>query len=155
MPPKVLSLSLDLCSRDFVSLKTGPVGVFAMFKVEDGAVKTGVPDVPQEKPVAHFQILDSAEIMDKYRKYEADYTHRLMAKYFSKKNLYGVYAQLACLQFLNLIWIDYPFIGDVFDERLRMGDETIMSSRWPSTQSFADPVKGFEEQGNVGSTSEG
>ncbi|KAJ9140598.1 hypothetical protein P3X46_031229 [Hevea brasiliensis] len=104
-------------------------------KVEDGAVKTGVPDVPQEKPdVAHFQILDSAEIMDKYRKYEADYTHRLMAKYFSKKNLYG---------------------GDVFDERLRMGDETIMSSRWPSTQSFADPVKGFEEQGNVGSTSEG
>ncbi|KAG8639015.1 uncharacterized protein LOC110630819 [Manihot esculenta] len=103
-------------------------------KVEDGAVKNGVPDVLQVKPeLAHFQILDSVENMDKYRRYEADYTHRLMAKYFSKKNFCG---------------------GDVFDERMRMGDETIMSSRWPCTRSFADPVKGFEEQSHDGSTSE-
>lgn len=35
------------------------------------------------------RILDSVENMDKYRRYEADYTHRLMAKYFSKKNFCG------------------------------------------------------------------
>ncbi|XP_012080458.1 uncharacterized protein LOC105640683 isoform X2 [Jatropha curcas] len=59
-------------------------------KVEDGAAKNGVADVLHENPdLAHFQILDSVENMDKYRKYEADYTSRLMAKYFSKKNFYG------------------------------------------------------------------
>ena len=33
--------------------------------------------------------LDSANYIEKFKKYEADYTNRLMAKYFSKKNLYG------------------------------------------------------------------
>lgn len=31
---------------------------------------------------------DAGDI-EKYRKYEADYTQRLMAKYFSKKTIYG------------------------------------------------------------------
>lgn len=33
--------------------------------------------------------LDSTEYIERFKKYEADYTCRLMAKYFSKKNLYG------------------------------------------------------------------
>jgi hypothetical protein len=31
----------------------------------------------------------NADYIEKFKKYEADYTCRLMAKYFSKKNLYG------------------------------------------------------------------
>lgn len=33
--------------------------------------------------------LDSKEYAERFKKYEADYTCRLMAKYFSKKTLYG------------------------------------------------------------------
>lgn len=32
---------------------------------------------------------DNFNSIEKYKKYEADYAQRLMAKYFSKKNLYG------------------------------------------------------------------
>ncbi|KAJ6418441.1 hypothetical protein OIU84_001745 [Salix udensis] len=80
----------------------------------------------------HTKILDSVEYVDKCKKYEADYTQRLIAKYFSKKDLYG---------------------GNIFDEKMTIDNETIMSSRWPCTLSFADPVKSFEEQSNTGSTS--
>ncbi|KAF9671456.1 hypothetical protein SADUNF_Sadunf12G0049700 [Salix dunnii] len=87
----------------------------------------------EEQPdISHFEILDSVEYVDKCKKYEADYTQRLMAKYFSKKDLYG---------------------GNIFDEKMTIDNETIMSSRWPCTLSFADPVKSFEEQSNTGSTS--
>lgn len=36
-----------------------------------------------------IRILKNADYMEKFQKYEADYTHRLMAKYFSKNNIYG------------------------------------------------------------------
>ncbi|XP_065879654.1 uncharacterized protein [Euphorbia lathyris] len=103
-------------------------------EVDDAATKNGVPDAPVEKlDLSHFRILDSTENMEKYKKYEAEYTRRLMGKYFSKKNLYG---------------------GNIFDDKMTIDGETIMSSRWPSTRTFADPVKCFEEQSVVGSTSE-
>ncbi|EEF47695.1 inactive protein tyrosine kinase pTKL isoform X1 [Ricinus communis] len=103
-------------------------------KVDDGDPKSSAPQVLDEMPhLTHFQILDSEENMDKYKKYEADYTRRLMAKYFSKQNLYG---------------------GNIFDEKMTIDDEIILSSKWPCTRSFADPMNGFEEQSNVGSTSE-
>ncbi|GMN61690.1 hypothetical protein TIFTF001_030780 [Ficus carica] len=75
---------------------------------------------------------DSSDIflanqIEKFKKYEADYTRRLMAKYFSKKNLYG---------------------GNVFDENTTIDDELIKSSRWPCTRSYADPVQAFEDQNN-------
>ncbi|XP_052293688.1 uncharacterized protein LOC102607376 isoform X2 [Citrus sinensis] len=70
--------------------------------------------------------------MEKFQKYEADYTHRLMAKYFSKNNIYG---------------------GNVFDDKTTIDDETIMSSRWPCIQTFADPMQGYEDQNISGSTS--
>ncbi|WCJ35783.1 hypothetical protein M5689_017017 [Euphorbia peplus] len=94
-------------------------------KVDDNAL----PDLD----LSHFRILGSAENMEKYRKYEAEYTRRLMGKYFSKKNLYG---------------------DNIFDGKMTIEGQTIMSSRWPSTRTFADPVKCFEEQSAVGSTSE-
>ncbi|XP_011008513.1 PREDICTED: proline-rich protein 11 [Populus euphratica] len=86
----------------------------------------------EQPDISHFEILDSVEYIDKCKKYEADYTQRLMAKYFSKKDLYG---------------------GNIFDEKMTIDNETIMSSKWPCTLSFADPVKSFEEQSNTGSTS--
>ncbi|KAF4346841.1 hypothetical protein CsatB_014571 [Cannabis sativa] len=61
---------------------------------------------------------------EKFKQYEADYTRRLMAKYFTKKDLYG---------------------GNIFDENITIDDELIKSSRGPCTRSYADPVKAFEE----------
>ncbi|KAK6250128.1 hypothetical protein SCA6_004133 [Theobroma cacao] len=80
-----------------------------------------------------FKVLDDPEQIEKYKKYEADYTRRLMAKYFSKKNFYG---------------------GNIFDEKTTIDSETILSSRWPCTRSFADPVHAFEDQTNGGSNSD-
>lgn len=88
----------------------------------------------EEKPdlASHFDALDSEDYVEKYQKYEADYTRRLMAKYFSKKNIYG---------------------GNIFEDKTIIDNETIMSSRWPATRSFADPAQSFEDQSTNGSTS--
>ncbi|MBA0621293.1 hypothetical protein Godav_006934 [Gossypium davidsonii] len=56
-----------------------------------------------------------------------------MAKYFSKKNFYG---------------------GNVFDEKTTIDGETILSSRWPCTRSFADPMNAFKDPNNGGSNAE-
>ncbi|XP_057951421.1 uncharacterized protein LOC131146104 isoform X6 [Malania oleifera] len=76
--------------------------------------------------------LDNADHVEKYNKYEADYVRRLQAKYFSRKNLYG---------------------GNIFDEKATIDGETIKSSRWPCTRSYADPVWGFEDLNSSSSTS--
>ncbi|EXB53965.1 hypothetical protein L484_022933 [Morus notabilis] len=73
----------------------------------------------------NFQYLYLANHIEKFKIYEADYARRLMAKYFSKKNLYG---------------------GNVFDENVTIDNELIKSSRWPCTRSYADSVKAFEDQ---------
>ncbi|XVF08874.1 hypothetical protein REPUB_Repub07fG0041800 [Reevesia pubescens] len=101
----------------------------------DTATENGTLNVDDQKPQIsdHFAVLDNPEYIEKYKKYEADYTHRLMAKYFSKKNFYG---------------------GNVFDDKTTIDSETILSSRWPCTRSFADPVHAFEDQSNGGSNSE-
>ncbi|GAV77768.1 hypothetical protein CFOL_v3_21238 [Cephalotus follicularis] len=94
----------------------------------------GAPNEMEQKPhiaMDHFAFLNSAEYVGKYKKYQSDYTRRLMAKYFTKKDLYG---------------------GMVFDEKSTVDDETIMSSRWPCPRSFADPVRAFEDQSSSGST---
>uniref|UniRef100_A0A9I9DE16 Uncharacterized protein n=1 Tax=Cucumis melo TaxID=3656 RepID=A0A9I9DE16_CUCME len=70
--------------------------------------------------------------IEKYQKYEADYAQRLMAKYFSKKNLYG---------------------GNIFEENTTVDNEIIKSSKWPCTRSFADPLQGFEDHRSSCSTS--
>ncbi|KAK9926188.1 hypothetical protein M0R45_023430 [Rubus argutus] len=87
------------------------------------------PDI--DKP-ASFDELHSMEHIEKFKKYEADYTRWLTAKYFSKKTLYG---------------------GNIFDENMTIQDEVIKSSRWPCTRSYADPVQGFEDQSSSCSTS--
>ncbi|KAL9314106.1 hypothetical protein ACSQ67_019558 [Phaseolus vulgaris] len=70
--------------------------------------------------------LDSPQCIERFRKYDNDYAHRLLAKYFSNKNLYG---------------------GNEFDVQIRVNDEIIKSSG-----SYADPVVGFEDQSSNGST---
>ncbi|KAJ0047796.1 hypothetical protein Pint_16322 [Pistacia integerrima] len=79
-----------------------------------------------------MMFLNSTDYIEKYQKYEADCSRRLMAKYFSKKNLYG---------------------GNIFEETMTINGETIKSSRWPCTRSFADPVQGFEDQSSCASSS--
>ncbi|KAL4363617.1 hypothetical protein GQ457_04G036240 [Hibiscus cannabinus] len=99
------------------------------------ANENGTLNVDEQKPQIddHFAILDDPEHIEKYKKYEADYTRRLLAKYFSNKNFYG---------------------GNIFDEKTTIDNETILSSRWPCTRSFADPVRAFEDPGNGGPVSE-
>ncbi|GMI67364.1 hypothetical protein like AT5G60840 [Hibiscus trionum] len=99
------------------------------------AIENGTFNVDEQKPqiADHFAILDDPEHIEKYKKYEADYTLRLLAKYFSNKNFYG---------------------GNIFDEKTTIDNETILSSRWPCTRSFADPLRAFEDPGNGGPVSE-
>ncbi|XP_030521880.1 uncharacterized protein LOC115734980 [Rhodamnia argentea] len=93
----------------------------------DADVGDSAGDAEDRKPDSTELSPDSNDAGDieKYRKYEADYTQRLMAKYFSKKTIYG---------------------GDIFDEKLTIDGEVIKSSRWPYTRSYADTVNSFEDQ---------
>lgn len=97
---------------------------------QDGAPSsiTGVTDTKFELLPDSLQDLETSEYIEKYRKYEADYTRRLKEKYFSKKNIYG---------------------GDIFEEKVIINGETIKSSRWPCTRSYADPVQFMEDQNNL------
>ncbi|TYH40052.1 hypothetical protein ES332_D12G219800v1 [Gossypium tomentosum] len=79
------------------------------------------------------RVLDNPENIEKYKKFEADYARRLVAKYFSKNNFYG---------------------GNVFYEKTTIDGETILSSRWPCTRSFADPMNAFKDLNNGGSNAE-
>ncbi|KAF8005772.1 hypothetical protein BT93_K0145 [Corymbia citriodora subsp. variegata] len=94
----------------------------------------GAGDAEDKKPDPNELSQDSNDAGDieKYRKYEADYTQRLMAKYFSKKTIYG---------------------GDIFEEELTIDGEVIKSSRWPYARSYADTVNSFEDQSCSGSAS--
>ncbi|KAM2076507.1 hypothetical protein COP2_040417 [Malus domestica] len=96
-------------------------------QVEAG-VNNGALDAEEKKPgiiSAYFDDLHSASHREKFKKYDADYSRWLTAKYFSKTNLYG---------------------GDIFDESVTIHDQVIKSSRWPCTLSYADPVQFLEEQ---------
>ncbi|KAB2000104.1 hypothetical protein ERO13_D12G187200v2 [Gossypium hirsutum] len=97
--------------------------------------ENGTLNVDDQKPqiANHFAVLDNPENIEKYKKFEADYARRLMAKYFSKNNFYG---------------------GNVFDEKTTIDGETILSSRWPCTRSFADPMNAFKDLNNGGSNAE-
>ncbi|XP_027901960.1 uncharacterized protein LOC114162314 [Vigna unguiculata] len=106
---------------------TSPTG-----KVE-AATNNGNCDVDDKKPnfTDGLDHLDSPQCIERFRKYDNDYAHRLVGKYFSNKNLYG---------------------GNVFDVQLRVKDEMINSSGLTCYRSYADPVVGFEDQSSNGST---
>ncbi|XAR51255.1 hypothetical protein NMG60_11005826 [Bertholletia excelsa] len=76
--------------------------------------------------------MNDEELNNKFSKYEADYTRRLMAKYFSDKDIYG---------------------GDIFDESIMLDGDTIKASRWHCAQSFADPVQFLKDKGGSSSPS--
>ncbi|OMO69976.1 hypothetical protein COLO4_28832 [Corchorus olitorius] len=128
-PPSPPSISASH-SESSATLPTAPISPQV-----DVAAGNGTLNVDDQKPQIpdHFAVLDNPEHIKKCRRYEADYTHRLMAKYFSKKNFYG---------------------GNIFDEKTTIDSETILSSRWPCTRSYADPLHAFEEQINGGSNSD-
>ncbi|XVF49875.1 hypothetical protein PTKIN_Ptkin04bG0051200 [Pterospermum kingtungense] len=130
-PPSPPSISASH-SESSATLPTAPVPPQPQV---DAATDNGTVNVDDQKPqiADHFAVLDDLESIEKFKKYEADYTRRLLAKYFSKKNFYG---------------------GNIFDEKTTIDSETILSSRWPCTRSFADPVHAFDDQGNGGSISE-
>ncbi|XP_022134661.1 uncharacterized protein LOC111006878 [Momordica charantia] len=94
----------------------------------------GLLDAEEKKPDLsdQFEDFDDFNSTEKFKKYEADYAQRLMAKYFSKKNLYG---------------------GNIFEEKTTIDDEIIKSSKWPCTRSYADPLRGFEDHRSSCSTS--
>ncbi|XP_004299268.1 PREDICTED: uncharacterized protein LOC101302358 [Fragaria vesca subsp. vesca] len=98
----------------------------------EAVITNGVLNNVDEKKPASFDDLHTADHIKKFKKYEADYTRWLTAKYFSNKTLYG---------------------GNIFDGNMTIQDEVIKSSRWPCTRSYADPVQGFEDQTGSCSTS--
>ncbi|XP_057951420.1 uncharacterized protein LOC131146104 isoform X5 [Malania oleifera] len=51
----------------------------------------------------------------------------------------------------NLTWLTH--FSNIFDEKATIDGETIKSSRWPCTRSYADPVWGFEDLNSSSSTS--
>ncbi|URD93374.1 hypothetical protein MUK42_00963 [Musa troglodytarum] len=77
--------------------------------------------------------IDAAEYEEKHQRYEALYSRRLRAKYFSKKALDG---------------------GDIYGDETTIDNEIIKSSRWPCTRSFADPIKYMEHQKQSSSEAE-
>ncbi|KAM7267211.1 hypothetical protein ACFE04_009377 [Oxalis oulophora] len=79
----------------------------------------------------HFEFLKSMDYIEKYKKYEADFTRRMMARYFTKKTIYG---------------------RNIFEVKTTVDDQVIMSSRWPGTRSYADPAVAFEDLTNGGSS---
>ncbi|RDX60931.1 hypothetical protein CR513_60886, partial [Mucuna pruriens] len=93
----------------------------------EAATDNGVSHVEDKKPdfTDGLDHLESAQCIERFRKYDDDYAHRLMAKYFSAKSFYG---------------------GNIFDVQMAVDEEIIKSSK-----SFADPVVGFEEQCSNGS----
>ncbi|KAH7519098.1 hypothetical protein ACOSP7_026057 [Xanthoceras sorbifolium] len=104
-------------------------------EADDVTTDNGVFDVSEKKAdvvPSHFQVLESKEYIEKFQKYEADYTRRLLSKYFSKNDVHG---------------------GNIFDEKTTIDGETIMSSRWPGTRSFADPLQVLEDQSSSNSSS--
>ena len=117
----------------------------------DGAAGNGMLDFLEKKPVVDngglsdvlevkpklqesSRDIDNPETINKFKKYEADYIRLLMGKYFSKKDPYG---------------------ANIYSQKLMVEDETIRSSRFPATRSYADPVQGFEDQsGNASPAAE-
>ncbi|KAL4383614.1 hypothetical protein GQ457_15G006370 [Hibiscus cannabinus] len=129
-PPSPPSISASF-SESSVTVATAPAPPLPQVDI---TAENGTLNVDDQKPpiMNHFAVLDSPENIEKYKKIEADYTRRLMAKYFSKQNFYG---------------------GNVFDEKTTIDSETILSSRWPCTRTFADPANALKDQSNGGSNS--
>ncbi|XP_047339025.1 uncharacterized protein LOC124942541 isoform X2 [Impatiens glandulifera] len=63
----------------------------ASLQHQDAAIDNGIRDALERKPllVDPFEDMNSEEYIERFSKYEADYTCRLMAKYFSDKDIYG------------------------------------------------------------------
>ncbi|KAL1291297.1 hypothetical protein HN51_059845 [Arachis hypogaea] len=100
----------------------------------ESATNNGVSHTEEKKLDLPDELdhLDSTECIERFRKYDAEYTRRLMAKYFSGKTVFGG--------------------NNIFDEQITIGDEIIKSSRLPCFRSYTDPVVGVEEQSSNGST---
>ncbi|CAJ1974891.1 unnamed protein product [Sphenostylis stenocarpa] len=99
----------------------------------EAASNNGICHVDDKKPnfTDGLDHLDSPQCIERFRKYDNEYAYRLVAKYFSNKNIYG---------------------GNIFDVQLRVNDELINSSGFACYRSYADPVVGYEDQSSNGST---
>ncbi|KAI0511659.1 hypothetical protein KFK09_012289 [Dendrobium nobile] len=136
-PPSPLQLpagaALSSPSRDAGTEGDAPV-VSSMASVSIQV--TGVKLESNElKPELADGFLDewNAENVEKLKKYEAAYSRRLKAKYFSMKTLNG---------------------EDIFDHETVVDNVIIKSSRWPCTRSFADPIQNMEDQKGFPSSTE-
>eukprot|EP00256_Glycine_max_P034867 XP_006581024.1 uncharacterized protein LOC100802968 isoform X2 [Glycine max] len=111
---------------------TSPNNQFFPPKLE-AVTNNGVSHVDDKKPnfTDGLDHLDSPQCIERFRKYDHDYAHRLLAKYFSNKNFNG---------------------GNIFDLEITVNDEIIKSSSLTCYRSYADPVVGFEDQSSNGST---
>ncbi|EMS47334.1 hypothetical protein TRIUR3_10023 [Triticum urartu] len=77
----------------------------------------------------------------KVNRYQAELAARIKAKYFSNKASDGDRVNVQFLIFVLLI-------GKIFEEETIVEGETIHSSRWPCTSSYANPVNFLREKNN-------
>ncbi|CAL5186723.1 unnamed protein product [Lathyrus oleraceus] len=128
-PRRTTALSATESTNSTPHVSTNPVE-------EGDAVKNGGLLYPDEvKPDDNddgLDHLDSKQYIERFRNYENEFTHRMLAKYFSSKSPNG---------------------GNSFYEEITIGDEVIKASRVPCFQLYADPVVGFKEQCSNGSSS--
>ncbi|VAI18605.1 unnamed protein product [Triticum turgidum subsp. durum] len=75
----------------------------------------------------------------KVNRYQAELAARIKAKYFSNKAFDGDHVNV---QFLTLVVL----IGKIFEEETIVEGETIRSSRWSCTSSYANPVNFLREK---------
>ncbi|XP_028116411.1 uncharacterized protein LOC114314149 isoform X4 [Camellia sinensis] len=73
------------------SQPTPPTPSHHQGSVKDGATDNGVPDALRQNPLSLdlYADMNSKEYIEKLNKYEADHICRVMAKYFSDKDIYG------------------------------------------------------------------
>ncbi|KAK7301552.1 hypothetical protein RJT34_12418 [Clitoria ternatea] len=102
-------------------------------QVEAASNTNGVFNVDDRKPDFRDALdhLDSTHCIERFRKYDAEYAQRLMAKYFSTKSHCG---------------------GNIFDDQITIDHEIIKSSRLPCFRFYVDSVVGSEDQRSNGST---
>ncbi|VAI33349.1 unnamed protein product [Triticum turgidum subsp. durum] len=89
-----------------------------------------------------FSLLLKSKIEEHEQKvngYQAELAARIKAKYFSNKAFDGDHVNVQFLIFVVLI-------GKIFEEETIVEGETIRSSRWPCTSSYADPVNFLREK---------
>ncbi|XP_004516864.1 uncharacterized protein [Cicer arietinum] len=97
-------------------------------EVENGAANNGVPHADDKIPDFNDGLdhLDSPQYIERFKKYEAEYSRRLLSKYFSGKTSKEE--------------------NSFYEQHTTIDGQVIKASRLPCFYCYANPIVGVEEQ---------